>query len=163
MICGAFIEARSCERFALLGDAIGAPLRELFQGLHEAEARHYQVYLKLAGRAALRAALDLQRRIEEFAHLEAELITSAILCFAFIRGRLPERQACVFSACQRTQFRPVLDPNAARCLDGTNRPTRCGYGVCRPLQGREWPADECVRAAGSQCRRRAAPLRRCRN
>ena len=86
MICGAFIEARSCERFALLGDAIGAPLRELFHGLHEAEARHYQVYLKLAGRAALRAALDLQRRIEEFAHLEAELITSADPVFRFHSG-----------------------------------------------------------------------------
>ncbi len=27
MICGAFIEARSCERFAVLGEAIGSPLR----------------------------------------------------------------------------------------------------------------------------------------
>ena len=41
MICGAFIEARSCERFQVLGDAIGAPLRELFRGLHAAEARHH--------------------------------------------------------------------------------------------------------------------------
>jgi tRNA 2-(methylsulfanyl)-N6-isopentenyladenosine37 hydroxylase len=86
MICGAFIEARSCERFALLGDAIGAPLRELFHGLHAAEARHYQVYLKLAGRAAVRAALDLERRIAEFAHLEAELITSADPLFRFHSG-----------------------------------------------------------------------------
>src|SRR6202167_4427296 len=31
MICGAFIEARSCERFAALGEAIGAPLGDLFQ------------------------------------------------------------------------------------------------------------------------------------
>jgi len=86
MVCGAFIEARSCERFALLGDAIGAPLRELFDGLHAAEARHYQVYLKLAGRAAVRAALDLERRIEEFANLEAELITSADPLFRFHSG-----------------------------------------------------------------------------
>ncbi len=42
MICGAFIEARSCERFAALAPAIGAPLRDLFHGLHDAEARHYQ-------------------------------------------------------------------------------------------------------------------------
>jgi len=34
MICGAFIEARSCERFAALTPAIGAPLSDLFQGLH---------------------------------------------------------------------------------------------------------------------------------
>jgi tRNA-(ms[2]io[6]A)-hydroxylase len=86
MLCGAFIEARSCERFALLGDTIGAPLRELFQGLHEAEARHHQVYLKLAAGAATRAALDLGRRIEEFANLEAELITSADPVFRFHSG-----------------------------------------------------------------------------
>jgi len=49
MICGAFIEARSCERFATLAPAISAPLSGLFQGLHNAEARHYKVYLDLAG------------------------------------------------------------------------------------------------------------------
>ena len=32
MICGAFIEARSCERFSALGAAIGPPLAELFAG-----------------------------------------------------------------------------------------------------------------------------------
>ena len=86
MICGAFIEARSCERFAVLGDAIGDPLGELFHGLHEAEARHFQVYLDLAGRAALRAASNCSARIDEFADLEAELITSRDRCFAFIPG-----------------------------------------------------------------------------
>ena len=40
MICGAFIEARSCERFAALAAVIGAPLSDLFRGLHAAEARH---------------------------------------------------------------------------------------------------------------------------
>jgi len=89
MICGAFIEARSCERFAVLGGAIGAPLRELFARLHEAESRHYQVYLKLAGRAAARAALDLQRRIGDFAKLEAELITSEDPLFRFHSGLPP--------------------------------------------------------------------------
>jgi tRNA 2-(methylsulfanyl)-N6-isopentenyladenosine37 hydroxylase len=87
MICGAFIEARSCERFAALGDAIDAPLRELFQGLHAAEERHYQVYLKLAAAAAARSTLvDLERRIEEFANLEAELITSTDPVFRFHSG-----------------------------------------------------------------------------
>ncbi len=55
MICGAIIEARSCERFALLAENLGAPLSGLFQGLHNAEARHYRVYLDLAKRAAKRA------------------------------------------------------------------------------------------------------------
>jgi tRNA-(ms[2]io[6]A)-hydroxylase len=89
MICGALIEARSCERFAALGAVIGAPLSGLFQGLHNAEARHCGVYLDLAGRAAKRAGLSrdaLQGRIEEFAALEAELITLPDPVFRFHSG-----------------------------------------------------------------------------
>jgi tRNA-(ms[2]io[6]A)-hydroxylase len=86
MICGAFIEARSCERFAALAPAIGAPLSDLFQGLHNAEARHHKVYLDLAGRAAKRAGIALAARIDEFAALEAELITSPDAVFRFHSG-----------------------------------------------------------------------------
>ena len=86
MICGAFIEARSCERFAALGEAIGAPLCDLFRGLHRAEARHYQVYLGLAGRAAARAGVNLEQRIAVFAALEAQLITSDDPVFRFHSG-----------------------------------------------------------------------------
>ena len=86
MICGAFIEARSCERFAALSKGVGAPLSDLFQGLHNAEARHYKIYLDLAGRAAKRAGVALQARIEEFAALEAELITSPDPLFRFHSG-----------------------------------------------------------------------------
>ena len=89
MICGAFIEARSCERFAALSPAIGAPLSDLFQGLHNAEARHYKVYLDLAGRAAKRAGVALPARIEEFAELEAELITLPDAVFRFHSGPPP--------------------------------------------------------------------------
>lgn len=89
MICGAFIEARSCERFAALAPAIGAPLSDLFQGLHNAEARHYKVYLDLAARAAKRAGIGLQARVEEFAALEAELITSPDAVFRFHSGPPP--------------------------------------------------------------------------
>jgi tRNA-(ms[2]io[6]A)-hydroxylase len=86
MICGAFIEARSCERFAALGEAIGAPLSDLFQGLHNAEARHYRVYLELARRAAKRAGIDWEARVPEFAALEAELITLPDTLFRFHSG-----------------------------------------------------------------------------
>jgi tRNA-(ms[2]io[6]A)-hydroxylase len=86
MICGAFIEARSCERFAALGETIDAPLRDLFRGLHEAEARHYKVYLTLAERAAARAGLNLKQRIAPFAALEAQLITSPDPVFRFHSG-----------------------------------------------------------------------------
>ena len=88
MICGAFIEARSCERFAVLSAAIGAPLGDLFQGLHNAEARHYRVYLDLARRAGKRAGVELQPRVEEFAALEAQLITEPDTVFRFHSGPL---------------------------------------------------------------------------
>jgi tRNA 2-(methylsulfanyl)-N6-isopentenyladenosine37 hydroxylase len=92
MICGAFIEARSCERFGALSPAIGAPLSDLFQGLHSAEARHYKVYLDLARRAAKRAGVGpaaMAERIGEFAALEADLITLPDPVFRFHSGPPP--------------------------------------------------------------------------
>jgi len=92
MICGAFIEARSCERFEALGAVIGAPLGDLFQGLHNAEARHYRVYLDLARRAAKRMGLSAsswEARVLEFAELEAQLITSPDPVFRFHSGPPP--------------------------------------------------------------------------
>ena len=86
MICGAFIEARSCERFAALGGAIRAPMNDLFRSLHEAEARHYQLYLDLAARAAARAGLGLDARIAAFAEREAQLITDPDPLFRFHSG-----------------------------------------------------------------------------
>jgi tRNA 2-(methylsulfanyl)-N6-isopentenyladenosine37 hydroxylase len=86
MICGAFIEARSCERFAALAPAIGQPLDDLFRGLHEAEARHYQLYLDLGARAAVRAGLKLDARIAAFAAREAQLITEPDPLFRFHSG-----------------------------------------------------------------------------
>jgi tRNA-(ms[2]io[6]A)-hydroxylase len=86
MICGAFIEARSCERFAALAGAIGTPLADLFAGLHAAEARHGRLYLDLAHRAAARSGIDITPRLAAFAELEAELIVSPDELFRFHSG-----------------------------------------------------------------------------
>jgi tRNA-(ms[2]io[6]A)-hydroxylase len=86
MICGALIEARSCERFAALAQALGGPIGDLFEGLHDAEGRHYRVYLDLARRAARRAGIGCSPRVEEFAALESELITSHDDVFRFHSG-----------------------------------------------------------------------------
>ncbi len=86
MVCGAFIEARSCERFAAVAPAIGGVAGTLFQGLHAAEARHQRVYLDLARRAADRAGLPLEPRLEAFAHCETELITGGDDVFRFHSG-----------------------------------------------------------------------------
>ncbi|HMK85927.1 MAG TPA: tRNA isopentenyl-2-thiomethyl-A-37 hydroxylase MiaE [Steroidobacteraceae bacterium] len=93
LICGAFIEARSCERFAALSAAIGAPLRELFQGLGASEARHFSVYLDLARRAAGRAGIEVAARISDFARVEAELILGPDPVFRFHSGA-PAQSAC---------------------------------------------------------------------
>jgi len=86
MVCGAFIEARSCERFAALAPVIGGAAGDLFNGLHAAEARHYRIYLELARRAASRCGIDLEARVAAFAAHEAELITSHDDVFRFHSG-----------------------------------------------------------------------------
>ena len=86
MICGAFIEARSCERFAALRPVIGEPVGAFFGGLHAAEARHQDLYLTLARRAAVRADLDIVSRIAAFAAVEAELVSSPDPLFRFHSG-----------------------------------------------------------------------------
>ena len=86
MICGAFIEARSCERFAALGPALDGPAGEMFASLHEAEARHFELYLNLARRRAQSAGIDAAARIAGFAALEAELIVSRDAAFRFHSG-----------------------------------------------------------------------------
>lgn len=98
MICGAFIEARSCERFAALGTAIAKPLDVLFRGLHEAEARHYHLYLDLAARAAARAGLKLEQRIAAFAACEAQLITDPDPLFRFHSGPTQQATGAVLQA-----------------------------------------------------------------
>ena len=86
MVCGAFIEARSCERFGALAPAVGSPLGELFEGLHAAEARHHRLYLELARRGAARAGIDVDGRIADFATAEARLITEPDPQFRFHSG-----------------------------------------------------------------------------
>ncbi len=52
LVC-ALIEARSCERFKLLAEAVDDPsLRALYSGLLESEARHHGSYLELAVQAS---------------------------------------------------------------------------------------------------------------
>jgi tRNA-(ms[2]io[6]A)-hydroxylase len=50
LMVSALIEARSCERFKLLGDAChnDAELRELYRGLWASEHGHYRTFLQLA-------------------------------------------------------------------------------------------------------------------
>jgi len=49
LLVAGLIEARSCERFSLLGDHVTDPeLRDFYRGLFESEARHHSTYVRLA-------------------------------------------------------------------------------------------------------------------
>ncbi len=49
LLVAGLIEARSCERFALLADHVSDPeLRDFYRGLFESEARHHATYVRLA-------------------------------------------------------------------------------------------------------------------
>jgi tRNA-(ms[2]io[6]A)-hydroxylase len=72
LVC-ALIEARSCERFQLLADAVDDPsLRALYSGLLASEARHHGSYLELAVQVSDSSAAHA--RLLELAKCEAEII-----------------------------------------------------------------------------------------
>jgi tRNA-(ms[2]io[6]A)-hydroxylase len=67
------IEARSCERFKLLGDACSdAELRKLYKGLWASEHGHYLTFLELSRLVA--GAKRADRRWDELLDAEAEII-----------------------------------------------------------------------------------------
>jgi len=81
LIVGAFIEARSCERFARLApllDPIDADLAKFYRGLLASEGRHFAAYLKLAEQYAGECGeAPITDRVAYFAAIERELIESA--------------------------------------------------------------------------------------
>lgn len=74
LIVAALIEARSCERFKLLLDAMGEshPMHAFYGELFEAEARHYRTFLDLAGMFA--SEEKIRKVLERAAMVEAEVI-----------------------------------------------------------------------------------------
>jgi tRNA 2-(methylsulfanyl)-N6-isopentenyladenosine37 hydroxylase len=85
LICGALIEARSCERFQALAPKLHEPLAAFYAGLAEAEARHFTIYLELAERSA-EEGTEIRTRSRELAAIEAELIQGPDPQFRFHSG-----------------------------------------------------------------------------
>lgn len=83
LIVGAFIEARSCERFAKVAPLLDADLKGFYVSLLKSEARHYQDYLKLASGYAKDG---LEERVEFFRSKESELIEVPDTEFRFHSG-----------------------------------------------------------------------------
>ncbi|MGB6242822.1 MAG: tRNA isopentenyl-2-thiomethyl-A-37 hydroxylase MiaE [Castellaniella sp.] len=84
LIVGAFIEARSCERFAALVPHLDEELAAFYAGLLQSEARHYQHYLRFAEQYG--ASDDIQRSVARIRQLEQTLIESPDPEFRFHSG-----------------------------------------------------------------------------
>ncbi|NDJ56240.1 tRNA-(ms[2]io[6]A)-hydroxylase [Enterobacteriaceae bacterium 4M9] len=83
LICGAYIEARSCERFAALAPYLDESLERFYISLLRSEARHYQDYLALAQQISPE---DIAPRVRAIGKAEAELILSPDDEFRFHSG-----------------------------------------------------------------------------
>jgi tRNA-(ms[2]io[6]A)-hydroxylase len=89
LIIGAFIEARSCERFAKLAPFLDDELAKFYVSLLRSEARHYQDYIELAKDVAANHGIapnEVDQRVCEFAEIERSLIESTDPLFRFHSG-----------------------------------------------------------------------------
>ncbi|WP_409456045.1 tRNA isopentenyl-2-thiomethyl-A-37 hydroxylase MiaE [Pseudescherichia sp.] len=83
LICGAYIEARSCERFAALAPYLEEDLQKFYLSLLRSEARHYEDYLTLAQAISPQ---DITSRVRFFGEVEAALISTPDSEFRFHSG-----------------------------------------------------------------------------
>ena len=83
LIVGAFIEARSCERFAKLAPHLDEELGDFYRSLLKSEARHYQDYLRLAKNYA---GEPIDEHIARFAAVERDAIFADDADFRFHSG-----------------------------------------------------------------------------
>ncbi|MCE8031943.1 MAG: tRNA-(ms[2]io[6]A)-hydroxylase [Halomonas sp.] len=83
LIIGAFIEARSCERFARLIPHLDTELARFYRSLVKSEGRHYEDYLMLAQHIS---SDPIDKRVDFFAECEAQLIVTPDTAFRFHSG-----------------------------------------------------------------------------
>lgn len=86
LLIGALIEARSCERFAILAPHLPAKLGKFYAGLLASEARHFEDYIALAKSECGIADHDIGARLEQLKTTEAALITDSDPEFRFHSG-----------------------------------------------------------------------------
>lgn len=86
LIIGAYIEARSCERFACLAPFLDEELARFYLSLLRSEARHYQDYLQLA--QAVSGKDDIAERVHLLGEAEASLINTPAAELRFHSGPL---------------------------------------------------------------------------
>lgn len=74
LLVSSLVEARSCERLALLGDHLqDSELRRFYQGLAQAEAGHHRLFVKLAEDFGTKS--EIMARLDVLASIEAQIVT----------------------------------------------------------------------------------------
>jgi len=91
LVVGAFVEARSCERFHALAPRVDEELGRYYRYLLKSESRHFEDYLALALDVANTAKMknpkeDIQQRIEHIREVEKNLILTPDDTFRFHSG-----------------------------------------------------------------------------
>lgn len=91
LVIGAFVEARSCERFYALAPLVDEELGRYYRYLLKSESRHFEDYLALARDIAKTSKLkdseeDIQQRIDHIREVEKNLILSEDNTFRFHSG-----------------------------------------------------------------------------
>jgi len=86
LLVGALIEARSCERFAVLAPELPPDLGRFYAGLLASEARHFEHYLEFAQRETGIGGDAFEERLAELKALEARLISEPDSQFRFHSG-----------------------------------------------------------------------------
>lgn len=91
LVIGAFVEARSCERFYALAPRVDEELGRYYRYLLKSESRHFEDYLALALDVAKTAKMkdpeeDIQQRIEHIREVEKNLILTPDNTFRFHSG-----------------------------------------------------------------------------
>lgn len=89
LLVGAIIEARSCERFAMLAPELDAELGHFYRSLLKSESRHFMDYLKLAREVGSQA--EVEERLPVLLAHERQLIEEPDVEFRFHSGVPPER------------------------------------------------------------------------
>lgn len=84
LLVASVIEARSCERFALLADVVDVQLAGLYRSLLDSEKRHFDVYRQLA--LEYGDEKDVRARIDVILEEENNFITTADKDFRFHSG-----------------------------------------------------------------------------
>lgn len=91
LVVGAFVEARSCERFHALAPRVDEELGRYYRYLLKSESRHFEDYLALAFDVANTAKMknpkeDIQQRIQHIREVEKNLILTPDDTFRFHSG-----------------------------------------------------------------------------